>query len=107
MELPGGGDGQDVSGLRTGSTTADAAVAAGLAARGSPGVLHLGLGCRPADDSLVVDFKTHEIDAEQAVKVAQEYAIQVRVYQEAARIRSSASLRLFFTNPGIEVEAAG
>ena len=61
---------------------------------------------RPADDALVIDFKTHEIDAEQAVKVAQDYAIQVRVYQEAAMIRSSASVRLFFTNPGIEVEAA-
>lgn len=60
---------------------------------------------RPGDEVLVIDFKTHEIDAGQVAKVAEEYSIQMRAHKEAASMRSSASVRLFFTSPRIEVEA--
>jgi hypothetical protein len=60
---------------------------------------------RPSDNSLVIDFKTHEVDADEAVKVAQDYGIQARVYLGAATMRSKASVRFFFTSPGAEVSA--
>lgn len=59
---------------------------------------------RPGGDALVIDFKTHEIDAGQAAKVAQEYSIQMGVYKEAASVRSKATVRLFFTHSRTEVE---
>ncbi len=62
---------------------------------------------RPGDDALVIDFKTHEIDAGQVVKVAQGYSIQMGIYKKAASIRSETSARLFFTSPQVEVEVEG
>ena len=57
---------------------------------------------RPGVKATVIDFKTHVIDAEEVPTVAQEYAIQMRIYKAAASMRSDAEVRLFFTHPGIE-----
>ena len=57
----------------------------------------------------MIDFKTHEdvIDQESAEKVAEEYKIQMKIYREAASMRSKAEARLFFTKPRIEVPFTG
>ena len=67
---------------------------------------------RPGEEeSWVVDFKTHRIEAGEVRKVAEEYAIQARVYAGAAALRSVATVRFHFTHPNLvvdeEVETGG
>lgn len=59
---------------------------------------------RPGPPGWVIDFKTHEIEAEEAERVAGDYEIQVRVYREASAIRDSARVGLHFTGPNVLVE---
>lgn len=60
---------------------------------------------RPGPDGAwVIDFKTHEIEASEAPKVARDYDIQVRVYREASAIRAEARVGLHFTGPNVLVE---
>ena len=47
---------------------------------------------------LIVDFKTHPVQSvAEAERVAEEYSAQVRVYEEAARLRATGVVRLHFT----------
>jgi ATP-dependent exoDNAse (exonuclease V) beta subunit len=71
----------------------------GLARTGSFDLYRLG-----GDEALIVDFKTHQIDASEVEAAARAYATQVRVYREAALLRSPARVRLHFTSPGVVVE---
>jgi ATP-dependent exoDNAse (exonuclease V) beta subunit len=57
----------------------------------------------------IVDFKTHQIDAEAAANVAREYETQARVYREVVRQvlgedDSTVQVALHFTAPNVVVE---
>jgi ATP-dependent exoDNAse (exonuclease V) beta subunit len=52
----------------------------------------------------VIDFKTHEIGADEAARVSKDYTIQARIYREASEIRSGATIALHFTGPNSFVE---
>jgi hypothetical protein len=57
---------------------------------------------RMAPKSLIVDFKTHGIDAMDAPKVALDYSIQIAVYRATALAAGSAvEVRLHFTGPNV------
>ncbi len=53
--------------------------------------------------TLVIDFKTHRITADQAMMVAREYDIQAAVYRAAARLAGKSAVGLHFTVPNILV----
>ena len=57
------------------------------------------------EESWIIDFKTHVIDAGRAKEVAAGYAIQARVYQEAAAVAGPARVRFHFTHPNVVVDA--
>ena len=59
---------------------------------------------KPGDPAWVIDFKTHEIPAEQAEGTAREYRRQVQIYREAAGMVGPVRVRLHFTHPGVVVE---
>ena len=82
------------------------------------GFLHLRGACdwrvgafdlyRPGDpENWVVDFKTHEICADEVADAAVGYRIQAQVYRLAARIAGPARVRLHFTGPGTFVDDLG
>ncbi|MBW3535008.1 MAG: UvrD-helicase domain-containing protein, partial [Gemmatimonadetes bacterium] len=52
-----------------------------------------------SDEAWIIDFKTHVIDAAEAARVAQGYAVQAKVYREAAAIVGPARVRFHFTHP--------
>ena len=55
---------------------------------------------RPGDpETWVVDFKTHEIGANEVAAVAVGYRIQAQVYRMAAQVAGPARVRLHFTGP--------
>lgn len=60
-----------------------------------------------AEHAWVIDFKTHEIAADQAKKVAKDYAVQVQVYREAASVAGEVTVRLHFTHPNVVVDDIG
>jgi ATP-dependent exoDNAse (exonuclease V) beta subunit len=58
-------------------------------------------------DSHIIDFKTHQIDAEEVARKAVEYEVQAQVYREAAgAISGSNDVRVafHFTHPNVAVE---
>ena len=59
---------------------------------------------RPGEPDEVIDFKTHEIDAEDAARVSKDHDIQARIYREAAAVRGPARVLLHFTGPNTVVE---
>ena len=60
---------------------------------------------RPGDpDTWVVDFKTHEIEADEVVEIAAGYRIQLQIYQQAAQVAGKARVRLHFTGPDTLVD---
>jgi len=59
---------------------------------------------RPGPPAWVIDFKTHEIGADQAERVSEDYTIQARIYREAAEIRDGATIALHFTGPNSFIE---
>jgi ATP-dependent exoDNAse (exonuclease V) beta subunit len=59
---------------------------------------------RPGPPAWVIDFKTHEIEAHEAAKVARDYTIQARIYREASAIGDGATIALHFTGPNSFVE---
>ena len=59
---------------------------------------------RPEEPAWVIDFKTHEIGAEQARETARGYEIQARIYRAASAIRSPARVALHFTGPNELIE---
>jgi hypothetical protein len=61
-----------------------------------------------ADDrgDRIIDFKTHDIDASEAVAKAEEYAIQAAMYRSAVlALRGDASVTFHFTKPNVAVDA--
>ncbi len=63
---------------------------------------------RPGDpDTWVVDFKTHEIGADEVAAVAAGYRIQAQVYRQAAQVAGPARVRLHFTEPGKLIDDLG
>ena len=58
---------------------------------------------RPGPPGWVIDFKTHEIEAEEAARVARDYDIQVEVYREAGGVRDETTVALHFTGPNTVV----
>jgi len=64
-----------------------------------PSRLREALGLEEGVDSLVIDFKTHPIRAEQAGHVARDYRIQADVYRAASGIAGRAVVGLHFTGP--------
>jgi len=56
--------------------------------------------------ALIIDFKTHEIDATAVEETAATYEVQARVYREAARAILGCPVRvgLHFTHPNVAVE---
>ena len=59
---------------------------------------------RPGPPSWVIDFKTHEIGADEVARVSKDYTIQARIYREASEIRGGATIALHFTGPNSFVE---
>ncbi|MEE8487410.1 MAG: PD-(D/E)XK nuclease family protein [Gemmatimonadota bacterium] len=59
-----------------------------------------------AGENLIVDFKTHQVTANQAARVAEDYRIQAEVYRAAGAIAGSAEVRLHFTRPNKVEEMA-
>ena len=53
--------------------------------------------------SLIIDFKTHPITAQQAPEVAEGYEIQAEVYRRAGEIVSPVVVGLHLTNPNVVV----
>ena len=45
----------------------------------------------------IIDFKTHDVTADQIEKVARDYAVQAEFYRAAAAIRGPVRIRLHFT----------
>ncbi len=70
------------------------------------GEQQLGLFSSPdeGDEALIIDFKTHEIDAAETAEAARHYEIQAQIYRAAAGVRGPASVRLHFTSPNVIVE---
>jgi len=63
---------------------------------------------RPGDpETWVVDFKTHEIGANEVTAVAVGYRIQAQVYRLAAQVAGPARVRLHFTGPDKLVDDLG
>ncbi len=63
---------------------------------------------RPGDpDAWVVDFKTHEIGADEVAAVAAGYQIQAQVYRQAAQVAGPVRVRLHFTGPGNLIDDLG
>ncbi|MFW6084028.1 MAG: hypothetical protein ACODAA_02340, partial [Gemmatimonadota bacterium] len=64
---------------------------------------------RPGDEAVVVDFKTHRIEAGRTAGVAADYEAQADVYREAVAALSGRTPRvlLHFTHPGVVVELDG
>jgi len=60
---------------------------------------------RPGPPSRVIDFKTHEIEADEVPAAASDYVIQARIYREAAAARGEATISLHFTGPNVVVES--
>lgn len=54
--------------------------------------------------SWIIDFKTHDVAAEQIAEVAQEYGVQAEYYRAAAGIRGPARVRLHFTRTNTVVD---
>jgi ATP-dependent helicase/nuclease subunit A len=59
---------------------------------------------RPGPPAWVIDFKTHEIEADEAERVSKDYAIQARIYREASAVRGNAAIALHFTGPNSFIE---
>ena len=60
---------------------------------------------RPDDpEDWIIDFKTHEIDADAVEETARGYALQAEVYRAASAVRRPARVRLHFTAPGVVVD---
>ncbi|HUF12945.1 MAG TPA: UvrD-helicase domain-containing protein [Longimicrobiales bacterium] len=56
---------------------------------------------------LIVDFKTHVIEAREATGKARDYAIQAEVYAEVSQgLRGPVDVRLHFTHPNVVVDMA-
>jgi ATP-dependent exoDNAse (exonuclease V) beta subunit len=62
---------------------------------------------RPGPPAWVIDFKTHEIDADKVDETAKDYTIQARIYREAAATRGEATVALHFTGPNVVAELPG
>jgi len=60
-----------------------------------------------ADYPCVIDFKTHQISADQAEEVAADYRIQLAIYRDAVKALAGRTprLRLHFTHPNVAIEA--
>jgi ATP-dependent exoDNAse (exonuclease V) beta subunit len=55
---------------------------------------------RPGDPNLIVDFKTHDIDADEIEATARDYRLQALLYAAAARaLGRESEVRLHFTRP--------
>jgi ATP-dependent helicase/nuclease subunit A len=60
---------------------------------------------RPGDPNLIIDFKTHEISADQVDATANDYWLQVRVYRAAARaLAGETRVQFHFTGPNAATE---
>ncbi len=59
---------------------------------------------RPGPPAWVIDFKTHEIGADEAEGVSKDYTIQARIYHEASEIGGGATIALHFTGPNSFIE---
>jgi len=59
---------------------------------------------RPGPPAWVIDFKTHEIGADEAEGVSKDYTIQARIYREASEIGGGAKIALHFTGPNSFIE---
>ena len=57
-----------------------------------------------APDTWVIDFKTHEIGADEVAAIAAGYRIQAQVYRQAAAVAGPARVRLHFTGPNVLVD---
>jgi hypothetical protein len=59
---------------------------------------------RPDSPSWIIDFKTHDIAADQVEAVARGYAVQAEFYRAAAGIHGEARVRLHFTRTNTIVD---
>lgn len=63
---------------------------------------------RPAQgesEAWIIDFKTHQIKAEQVAKAAEDYVIQAEIYKAAVNaLHGAARMRLHFTHPNVVVD---
>ncbi len=58
---------------------------------------------RMEEGSLVVDFKTHDVDEAGARAAAGDYRIQADIYRAAAELAGPGAVRLHFTRPNVAV----
>jgi len=55
-------------------------------------------------DGWIIDFKTHQIDADRVPAAAAGYTLQMAIYRAAAAVRGEVRTRLHFTHPGVVVD---